>query len=141
VAPRSVKACTAAGHQSLDFGLRLGAAQVRAIGQAQPGDAVVEAMTPIHGAVFGGVPVAAVGPGQFIEHQRRVSHIARQGAARRQGGVGAGIGDVGNPPEGRLDAEQSGKAGRYADRAAAVGAVGDGADARRQGRRAKARAV
>ncbi len=81
------------------------------------------------------IGVVRVRPGDDGIGQGRVAHRCRDGAEvahRPRQGRGSVLADA---TEGGLEADQTGQRGRNADRAAAVGPDGDGAKARRHGRR------
>ena len=113
--PRRIGACRS------DLGIDARIAEIGAVGDLEPTHAAVDAVEPV--AALGrqriGIPV--IGPGQHVQHQGRVAHMARHRPdigkkPQRRGGVG------GDPAKRSLYPEDAGKGRRDADRPGAIGA-------------------
>jgi hypothetical protein len=115
--------------------------EVGAEGDAQPRNAIVEAGDIVLGRGRQAHLVAVVRSGHDLEHQRGIADRAADRAGVRHVVVVVDR-EVGHPPVGRLEAEDAAECGRHADRAGAVRALMDRADARgRADRGAGARAA
>ena len=136
VRPAAPASCSArADHQLGHVGPYPGRAQIGDDGHGLAGQVV---------GSESGLPTADGGEGERItlveavdgvEEAGRVAHRAGEAAEDRGQGLDAGPGTLGDPAVGGLQAEEAAEAGRDADRAAAVGAGGDGQQSPGHGRR------
>ena len=118
------------GHFRLDAGV----AQVGRPGDGQARDSLVAGGEEGIGGGGQRVPIAIVGAGERVQHQGGIAHRPRHGPGVREGLPSGQTGAGGHAAEGRLEPEDPAERGRDPDRAATIGAEGEGAEPRRHRR-------
>src|SRR2546421_143703 len=119
------------GHRYLRINLYT--AELWDIGNAQPLHSSCQRLAIVHAIVRQCRPIAGIGLGDHVHHQRRIRYRARHWASMRQAAEWT-YRPCGHPAKCRLQADTTAKAGRDSDGAAAVGSHSEGSHSKDDGR-------
>src|SRR6266568_5727120 len=111
------------GHRYLRINLY--AAKLRDIGNSQTLHPSFQRLAIVHAIIWQGRPIAGIGPGDHVQHQRRICYSASHGAGMRQAAEWTHW-PRGNPAKGGLQADTTAKARRYPDGTVTIGAYSEG---------------